>query len=176
MYRSPLYSLLLALGNPTVDYFSLDIEGAEYEVLRNIPWDKVDIRALSVETQFAGEVGTGSREDIIQLLTDLGYTHLDTISRDDVFVKLEPGGVSPKITAEEVLKKSNERHCVYFRVPGSKLSSHCRHHFPRDYYQVIRNLSKQNNINLIVSITRIKHQIFQTVLLEPPVLLTSSLL
>ena len=131
----PLYSLLLALGNPIVDYLSLDIEGSEYEVLRNIPWDKVDIRALSVETQFAGDVVRGSRQDIIQLLTSLGYTHLDSISRDDIFVKLEQGGVSPKITVEEVFKKSKERQCVYFRVPGSKLSSHCRHNFPRDYYQ-----------------------------------------
>ena len=49
----PLYSLLLALGNPTVDFLSLDIEGAEFQVLKTIPWDKVDIRALSVETQFA---------------------------------------------------------------------------------------------------------------------------
>jgi hypothetical protein len=40
----PLYSILLALGNPTVNYFSLDIEGAEFPVLRSIPWDKVDIQ------------------------------------------------------------------------------------------------------------------------------------
>ncbi len=37
----PLYSILLALENPTVDYFSLDIEGAEFEVLKTIPFDKV---------------------------------------------------------------------------------------------------------------------------------------
>jgi hypothetical protein len=40
----PLYSVLLALGNPTVNYFSLDIEGAEFPVLKTIPWDKVDIQ------------------------------------------------------------------------------------------------------------------------------------
>ena len=40
----PLYSILLALGNPTVDYFSLDVEGVEAGVLNSIPWDKVDIR------------------------------------------------------------------------------------------------------------------------------------
>ena len=28
----PLYSLLLAVGNPTINYFSLDIEGAEFQV------------------------------------------------------------------------------------------------------------------------------------------------
>ena len=38
----PLYSLLLAsAGHVTVNYFSLDIEGAEFEVLKTIPWDKV---------------------------------------------------------------------------------------------------------------------------------------
>ena len=36
-------------ANRTVDFLSLDIEGAEFQVLRTIPWDKVDIRALSVE-------------------------------------------------------------------------------------------------------------------------------
>jgi hypothetical protein len=39
----PLYSLLLALGNPTVNLFILDIEGTEYLILKTIPWDKVDI-------------------------------------------------------------------------------------------------------------------------------------
>ena len=28
----PLYSLILALGNPTINYFSLDIEGSEFLV------------------------------------------------------------------------------------------------------------------------------------------------
>ena len=52
----PVYSLLLALGNPTVNYFSLDIEGAEYLVLQSIPWDKVDIEVLGVELHIAGKV------------------------------------------------------------------------------------------------------------------------
>jgi FkbM family methyltransferase len=39
----PLYSILLALNRTTVDFFSLDVEGFELEVLRTIPWDKVDI-------------------------------------------------------------------------------------------------------------------------------------
>ena len=32
----PLASLVLAMGNPTVHYFSLDIEGAELQVQRTI--------------------------------------------------------------------------------------------------------------------------------------------
>lgn len=32
----PLASLVLAMGNPTVHYFSLDIEGAEFQVQRGV--------------------------------------------------------------------------------------------------------------------------------------------
>ncbi len=32
-----------------VDLFSLDIEGAEYDVLKTVPWDKVNIDALLIE-------------------------------------------------------------------------------------------------------------------------------
>ena len=40
----PFVSILHAIGNPSVDYFSLDIEGVELDVLKTIPWDKVDIK------------------------------------------------------------------------------------------------------------------------------------
>ena len=40
----PFHSILFAIGNPSVDYFSLDIEGIELDVLKTIPWDKVDIK------------------------------------------------------------------------------------------------------------------------------------
>ena len=32
----PIYSVLKAIGNPRIDYFSLDIEGAELQVTYNI--------------------------------------------------------------------------------------------------------------------------------------------
>ena len=40
----PFISILYAIGNPRVDYFSLDIEGVELDVLKTIPWEKVDIK------------------------------------------------------------------------------------------------------------------------------------
>ena len=39
-------SLLSALGNPKVNYLSLDIEGAELQVLRSIPWHLVNIEVF----------------------------------------------------------------------------------------------------------------------------------
>ena len=41
-----MLSLLLALDKPKVNYFSLDIEGAELQVLRSVPWHLVDIEVL----------------------------------------------------------------------------------------------------------------------------------
>ena len=35
------------MGNPTIDFMSLDIEGTELQVLKTIPFDHVDIRVSS---------------------------------------------------------------------------------------------------------------------------------
>ena len=71
----PLYTLLLALGNPTVNWFILDIEGAEYQVLQTIPWHLVDIEMISVETDLAGLIMPGSRQEIIDYMKEKGYIH-----------------------------------------------------------------------------------------------------
>ena len=71
----PLYTLLLALGNPTVNWFILDIEGAEFQVLQTIPWHLVDIEMISVETDMAGLVMPGSRQEIIEYMEAQGYHH-----------------------------------------------------------------------------------------------------
>ena len=44
-----LYSLLLALDQTEVDYFSLDVEGAELEILQNIPFNKIKNNILTIE-------------------------------------------------------------------------------------------------------------------------------
>jgi hypothetical protein len=46
----PLYSVLLAVKRTTVDVFSLDVEGNELEVLKTIPFDKVDIKVRDANT------------------------------------------------------------------------------------------------------------------------------
>ena len=40
----PFFVILNAMGNPFVDYFSLDVEGAEFSILQSIPWKKVKIK------------------------------------------------------------------------------------------------------------------------------------
>lgn len=39
----PLFAVLRALNVTKVDYFSLDVEGNELDILKTIPWDEVEI-------------------------------------------------------------------------------------------------------------------------------------
>ena len=52
----PLYSVLQALGNPRVDFFSLDIEGADLQVLKTIPFDLVDFSVIMIEVAHLGKL------------------------------------------------------------------------------------------------------------------------
>ncbi|XP_057367395.1 uncharacterized protein LOC130688432 [Daphnia carinata] len=53
--RKAFTSPVCLIGRTKVDYFSLDIEGSESQVLKTIPWNKVDIRTLTVEWNHAPE-------------------------------------------------------------------------------------------------------------------------
>ena len=44
-------------------------------MLRTLPWARVDIELVSVETDLAGRVMEGTRGDIIQYMGDQGYIH-----------------------------------------------------------------------------------------------------
>ena len=39
----PVFWIMSALKMFNVDYFSLDIEGPELQVLQSVPWDKVNV-------------------------------------------------------------------------------------------------------------------------------------
>ena len=82
----PLFSVLLALDSPTVTLLSLDIEGAEFEVFRSLPWDKVDIEVILTELVHAGELGPGSRLEVIEFLKSKNYQYIGNLY-DDIFVR-----------------------------------------------------------------------------------------
>ena len=50
-----LYSILKAIGQTEVDYFSLDVEGAEMDILDTIPFNKVKINVMSIEYKITGD-------------------------------------------------------------------------------------------------------------------------
>ena len=76
-----LYSILNALNINHVDYFSLDVEGPELEILKTIPFHKINIDVLSIEYRLSdniqiNEVGSMEKlERIRQFFERLGNYH-----------------------------------------------------------------------------------------------------
>ncbi len=75
-----------------------------------------------------------------------GFVYLDSISRDDIFVRMPRADLSalkPPMSRVvgplEVLTRSfhpfHTRICIYFNVPGPRLADHCRTQFPMDFYR-----------------------------------------
>ena len=89
--------MLQVLGLPNVDYFSLDIEGAEYNVLKTIPFQDVDINVLGVEVEHAGKIFNGTENDIFNLLNSHGYQYVAKTKLDKFFI-----GVDEKKTDKQV--------------------------------------------------------------------------
>ena len=80
----PLYSLVMALGNLTINYLSLDIEGAELPVLQTLPWDSLDIEVMTVETNHAGEVFPGTRQEVRDYLALRGYVFITCLQGESL--------------------------------------------------------------------------------------------
>lgn len=76
----PLYTFLLALNQTHVDYFSLDVEGVEMEVLQSIPFHLLDIDVISVEYAH----GRATKEELRDYVTNvLGYRVVYEVARKD---------------------------------------------------------------------------------------------
>ena len=81
----PLYSVLMAIGNPHIDYFSLDIEGAELVMLQTLPWNEISMTLIDVEVNHAGAIFPGTRNDIQNFLSSHGYPFIKSVKIDDLF-------------------------------------------------------------------------------------------
>ena len=66
----PFETLLLALSRTTVDYFSLDVEGFELDILKTIQFHRPNITLLSVEHVH----GRAGKEAYKQFMTSTGYS------------------------------------------------------------------------------------------------------
>ena len=83
----PLTSIIEALGNPVIDYFSLDIEGAEFPVLKTIDFDKVDIRVISIEVTKLDSIFDGRLTQLKYLMKRNGYEFYKEVKEDYIYVK-----------------------------------------------------------------------------------------
>ena len=80
----PLYTLLVAIGiEKKLDFLSLDIEGAELKVLSTIPWDKVDIELLLIESNHI------DNNELEKIMKKAGYAYVKTLGGvDKIFKKI----------------------------------------------------------------------------------------
>ena len=87
----PFYSILLAMGNPTVDYFSLDVEGAELLILKTIPWDRQKFKVLGIEFPHVGKVFTqeGDGSDMNDFLFQRDFVYVG-LAGNDAFYEHSP--------------------------------------------------------------------------------------
>jgi len=76
----------MALGNPVIDLFSLDIEGAELQVLKTVPWDKVNIQVLIIEVNHIGEIFKGSAKELNKHLKMNNFQFYKSLQIDDIYV------------------------------------------------------------------------------------------
>jgi FkbM family methyltransferase len=85
----PLYSILAALGVSHVDYFSLDIEGAEVEVLKTIPFSDLTFDTISVEKRLIDDLnGTRSKEqEIVDMLSNHGIKLRKRLDMDIILAR-----------------------------------------------------------------------------------------
>ncbi|MEM1276120.1 MAG: FkbM family methyltransferase [Pseudomonadota bacterium] len=75
----PLAELLDSHKLQSIDYLSLDVEGAEIAILSTFPFERFEISAMTVEN------GQGA-EDVPQLLAEHGFRRIDALGVDDVYV------------------------------------------------------------------------------------------
>jgi FkbM family methyltransferase len=73
---------------PIIDYFSLDVEGYEYEILRNFPFDRYAFRCLGVERP---------PSELQDLLARSGYVRRAELGDDVMFINPGALGVGFKI-------------------------------------------------------------------------------
>jgi len=88
----PFPTILRALNRTTVDYFSLDVEGNELDILRTIPFEEFDIKIISAEFSHESEAGS-SQSEMKNFMEEKGYfvhstvTHPKNLANDYIFVK-----------------------------------------------------------------------------------------
>jgi hypothetical protein len=71
-YTAPLIEVLQKFNVPsTIDYLSLDVEGAEYLIMKDFPFDKYFIKVMTVERP---------GKDLRKLLESQGYVFLKDLA------------------------------------------------------------------------------------------------
>ncbi|XP_065568307.1 uncharacterized protein LOC136032094 isoform X2 [Artemia franciscana] len=107
VFCAPVYTMLLATNALSLDVFYLDIEGAELEVLKTLPFDKIDVAIFVVEYNEDQK----KFNDLKEFFEEKGYQLEDYSIIDTLFIKNEyvenkKINISGKVFYDEVKKRS----------------------------------------------------------------------
>jgi len=75
-------ALLAAAGIGAIDLVSLDVEGAEMDVLREFDFDLHHVKAWVIENSTAGD-------DVAKFMSERGYALVDYLGDDEIYVDAE---------------------------------------------------------------------------------------
>eukprot|EP00536_Pseudo-nitzschia_multiseries_P000803 jgi/Psemu1/294178/fgenesh1_pm.10_\ len=97
-YTAPIGKMLQKFNVPkTIDYMSLDVEGSEYEIMRDFPFDKYTIRVMTVERP---------NKRLIKLLEENGYVYVAKLANWGEFLWCHKStGFSPEHEKIKSLKQ-----------------------------------------------------------------------
>ena len=65
----------------------MDVEGAEFPIIKTIPFNKVDIKVLGIESPHLGKLYPGTFQELNQYLFEQGYDYFKNIGPDAIFIK-----------------------------------------------------------------------------------------
>jgi FkbM family methyltransferase len=77
---TPLSDILHHAGVTHIDFFSLDVEGHEYDVLQSMDWS-IPVGVILVET-----LGIGGDDDVRKILTEKGYVFDGKCAHNELWV------------------------------------------------------------------------------------------
>ncbi|XP_065575961.1 uncharacterized protein LOC136037257 isoform X2 [Artemia franciscana] len=81
----PVYSIMTAVNMPSVDIFFLDVEGPELEILKTMPFDKIDVSIFVVEHNSV----PGKLERLENFFHEKGYVLQESSIIDSLFARKE---------------------------------------------------------------------------------------
>ena len=108
----PLWDLLERSNAPqTIDYMSLDIEGAEWLALRDFPFDRYRFRCMTIER------GGKDYSKVAALLRRHGYRLAKVQGPDDFYFDIAGEYRPPRLARIKALARSAANN-LYFREPA----------------------------------------------------------
>jgi len=79
---APLPDLLACLGQKTVDFWSLDVEGMESQILQGFPFQKIEVGVMLIEMN----KGEENNKAIAETLTSHGFNECTKAHNDRIYV------------------------------------------------------------------------------------------